>query len=128
MPKAPHRNNPKLVKPARNETIRAGSPRKINDLLSRSGLGTAAVQAYVEGEHRWAEFFAAKLEPALCRAVAHYVEHGDTLTIFVRSAAWAARWRYALPTLDTEAEAFRPVIKKRVVKIQPAAASTGART
>lgn len=61
-------------------------------------------------------------------SVRHFVQKDDTLTIFVSSAAWAARWRYALPGVWPQAQAFRPAIARCVVKIQPAAASTGART
>jgi len=106
---------------------RPGKPREIKDLLSRSGLAQAAKK--FEGQQRdWRDFFAEKLEPALLEAIVHYVERDGTLTLQASSAAWAARLRFALPTFSDQAKAFRPTVKKIVVKVQPVAAKTGART
>lgn len=132
MPKPPNRLNPKSPKLGRNPSgsvggVRPGKPREIKDLLSRSGLAQAARQ--FQGQQRdWRDFFAEKLDPGLLGAIVHYVEREGTLTVHASSAAWAARLRYALPALEAEARAFRPAVRKFVVKIQPVAASTGART
>ena len=106
---------------------RPGKPREIKDFLSRSGLAQAAKK--FEGQQRdWRDFFAEKLEPGLLEAIVHYVERDGTLTVQASSASWAARLRFALPALLEDAQAFRPGIKKFVVKVHPVAASTGART
>jgi hypothetical protein len=132
MPKPPHRHNPNSPKLGQSSAgrltpVRPGKPREIKDLLKRSGLAQAAQK--FEGQQRdWRDFFAEKLEPGLLEAIVHYVERDGTLTLHASSASWAARLRFALPALTDEAKTFRPVVKKFVVKIQPVAASTGART
>lgn len=127
MPKPPYRLNPNPPKAGRDSLPRAGKPREIKDLLSRSGLAQAA-QKFQGQQRDWRDFFAEKLEPTLFEAIVHYVERDGTLTVYASSASWAARLRYALPELIEEARSFRPAVKKLVVKIQPVAASTGART
>lgn len=132
MPKPPPRLNPKSPKlgqsPGRGiSPARPGKPGEIKDLLSRSGLAQAA-NTFKGQQRDWRDFFAEKLEPRLLEAIVHYVERDDTLTLHASSASWAARLRFALPDLTDEAKAFRPTVKKFVVKIQPVAASTGART
>ncbi|MBM4209197.1 MAG: DUF721 domain-containing protein [Gammaproteobacteria bacterium] len=127
MPKPPPRNNPKSPKVAGNAPARPGKPREISSLLSGSGLASRA-REFVRRQEDWGGFFAARLEPALLAAIGHYVEKDGTLTIFVDSAAWAARLRYALPDLWPAASEFRPGIARWTVKIQPVAARTGART
>jgi hypothetical protein len=132
MPKPPPRLNPKSPKLGQSSggriaPARPGKPSEIKDLLSRSGLAQAARK--FEGQQRdWRDFFAEKLEPRLLEAIVHYVEREGTLTLHASSASWAARLRFALPALTDEAKTFRPAVKKFVVKIQPVAASTGART
>jgi hypothetical protein len=128
MPKPPGRHNPKLGIPTGKSPDHTRKPSKINDLLSRSAIGGAAIRAFVDRQESWESFFTTRLEPALLAAVGHYVEKDGTLTIFVTSAAWAARMRYALPALWPAAMQFRPAVSRWVVKVQPAAASTGART
>jgi len=126
MPKPSPRNNPKTTKAAGNAPAGPGKPREISSLLSGSGLSDRA-QEFVRRQEDWASFFAARLEPALLAAIGHFVEKDGTLTIFVGSAAWAARLRYALPDLWPAASGFRPGIARWKVKIQPVAARTGAR-
>jgi hypothetical protein len=132
MPKPPHRLNPKSPKLGRSSAtalspMRGGKPREISDLLSRSGLAQAA-NKFTNQQHDWRDFFAEKLEPALLEAIVNYVERDGTLTLQASSASWAARLRFALPTLSDQAKVFRPTVKKIVVKVQPVAAKTGART
>lgn len=127
MPKPPPRNNPKSPRLAGNGLSRSGKPREISSLLSGSGLANRA-QEFVRKQEDWGSFFAPRLEPALLAAIGHYVEKDGTLTIFVDSASWAARLRFALPDLWDAAREFRPSIARWAVKIQPVAARTGART
>ena len=128
MPKAPRRHNPKTVKLTRNGPMRPGQPNKINDLLAKSLIGGASVRRFEDRQEDWSGFFATHLSPEQLAAVSHFVERDGTLSILVRSAEWAARLRYSLPPLWSAAREFRPGLVRWVVKIQPAAASTGART
>jgi hypothetical protein len=112
---------------AGNGLSRSGKPREISSLLSGSGLANRA-REFVRKQEDWGSFFAPRLEPALLAAIGHYVEKDGTLTIFVDSASWAARLRFALPDLWDAAREFRPSIARWAVKIQPVAARTGART
>jgi hypothetical protein len=111
-----------------NGLIRSGQPNKINDLLAKSLIGGTSVRVFANRQADWSGFFAAYLSPEQLGAVSHYVERDGTLSILVRSAEWAARLRYSLPPLWAAAQEFRPGLKRWVVKVQPAAASTGART
>ena len=126
MPKPPPRNNPKLPKLAGNGLPRPGNPKDINSLLAGSGLAKQA-REFVRRQDDWGSFFAGRLDPMLLEAIGHYVEKDGTLTIFVNSAAWAARLRFALPELWSAAREFRPGTERWTVKIQPVAARTGAR-
>lgn len=132
MPKPPSRLNPKAPEAGRSSArpgapARPGRPKEIKDLLTRSGLAQAA-QKFAGQQRDWRDFFAEKLEADLLAAIVNYVERDGTLTVHASSASWAARLRFALPDLADDARAFRPAVKKMVVKVQPVAASTGART
>ena len=127
MPKPPSRYNPKLGENRGKSVARAGKPSEISKLLANSGL-TTRTREFVARQDDWSGFFAARLEPALFAAIGHYVEKDGTLVIFVGSAVWAARLRYELPALWSAAREFRPGVARWLVKIQPVAASTGART
>lgn len=127
MPKPPPRNNPKSAKSAGNEPPRPGKPREISSLLAVSGLAGRA-REFVRRQDDWGSFFGQRLDPALFGAIGHYVEKDGTLTVFVHSASWAARLRFELPALWDAARDFRPGLARWVVKIQPVAARTGART
>ena len=127
MPKPPSRNNPKRGSLSRNDSCRGGKPSEIKNLLLRSALGNKA-REFVERQDDWTAFFARHLDPALQAAIGHYVEKDGTLTVFVSSAVWAARLRFELPAHWEAARQFRPAVVRWAVKIQPVAASTGART
>ena len=138
MPKSPRRNKAKLPQSPKNRASGGGRPKKIDDLLAKSLLtkalpgialpGGAAASALERSRQDWADFFARHLEPSQLAALGDVVERDGTLTLRVRSAEWAARLRYALPTIWPAVQEFRPQLLRCVVKVQPAAASTGART
>ncbi len=110
-----------------NTPARGGNPSEIKNLLQRSALAKGA-REFVARQTDWSGFFGERLEPALFAAIGHYAEKEGTLTIFVASAAWAARLRFELPALWLAAREFRPAVQRWAVKVQPVAASTGART
>lgn len=127
MPKPPDRHNSKRTNSFRNGPSTGGKPKEISALLERTGLGRQT-REFVARQGDWADFFSTRLERPLFEAIGHYVEKDGTLTVFVDSAAWAARLRFALPPIWDDAQAFRPGVVRWAVKIQPAAARTGART
>lgn len=87
-----------------------------------------AVAGFERRQDDWETFFESRLPAPLRRAISHYVERDGTLTIFVSSAAWSARLRFALAECGSALSAYRPSVKRYAVRVQPAAANTGART
>jgi hypothetical protein len=99
------------------------APKQIKQLLSRNKILSTAVSRQLTTQNRFDAFFAERLEPALGQAVSHYVEQGGKLTVFVASAGWSARMRFALAELWPELQREWPQLNAWAVKIQPAAAS-----
>lgn len=124
MPKRTVRDNTKRSTP----TAPRGKPKRINELLAKTGVMRSAVAGFERRQGDWEAFFESRLPAQLRRAISHYVERDGTLTIFVSSAAWSARLRFALAECGSALSAYRPSIKRYAVRVQPAAANTGART
>lgn len=124
MPKRTVRDNTKSLvgSPSR------GKPKQINDLLANTAVLRGAVAGFARRQSDWESFFETRFPADLRQAISHYVERDGTLTVFARSAAWSARVRFALAECWPEVGAHRPTVKRYVVRVQPAAASTGART
>lgn len=120
MPKRTVRDNPKRPRP--------GNPKPINDLLSKTGLVGRAVQRFSASQSGWEGFFESRLSPELAREISHYVERDGTLTVFVSSAAWSARLRFVLAEHWPAIVENAPTLTRWAVRVQPAAARTGART
>ena len=128
MPKPPVRHNPKSAKSADSRTQKTFQPSKIKDLLDKSGLTGRAIGHFVARQQSWEAFFAPRLPAALMGEISHFVEKDGVLTVYVSSAAWSARLKFALAECWTAVLAERPTLQRWVVKVQPVAASTGART
>jgi len=128
MPKPPARHNPKSAKSADSRTQKTFQPSKIKDLLDKSGLTGRAIGQFVERQQSWEAFFASRLPAPLAGEISHFVEKDGVLTVYVSSAAWSARLKFALAECWTAVVAERPTLQRWVVKVQPVAASTGART
>jgi predicted nucleic acid-binding Zn ribbon protein len=103
-------------------------PSKIKDLLDKSGLTGRAIGQFVAKQQSWEAFFAPRLPAALASEISHFVEKDGVLTVYVSSAAWSARLKFALAECWPAVIAEQPTLQRWVVKIQPVAASTGART
>jgi hypothetical protein len=103
-------------------------PSKIKDLLDKSGLTGRAIGQFVARQQSWEAFFATRLPASLTKEISHFVEKDGVLTVYVSSAAWSARLKFALAECWPAVLAERPSLQRSVVKIQPVAASTGART
>jgi predicted nucleic acid-binding Zn ribbon protein len=128
MPKPPDRHNPSKVirRPARQRP--AKKPNSINDLLSGSGLLQQAIRRQTGREAFWREFLGARLPPELAARVTQIVEREGGLTVYAESAAWSARLRFAIAEHWDAVQAASPGISRWAVRVQPAAARTGART
>ena len=128
MPKPPARHNPKSVKSPDTRRQKTFQPSKIKDLLDKAGLTGRAIGQFVARQQSWEAFFATRLPASLTKEISHFVEKDGVLTVYVSSAAWSARLKFALAECWPAVLAERPSLQRSVVKIQPVAASTGART
>jgi hypothetical protein len=68
------------------------------------------------------------LEADLAAQITQIVEREGALTVYAGSAAWSARLRFAMAEHWEAARAASPGIERWSVRVQPVAASTGART
>jgi Dna[CI] antecedent, DciA len=124
MPKRPPRN--KKFRP-RLETPRAygqRGPFNVKDLLAKAGITSKGIAQFADQQSRWSAKLAAALDPALFEKITGTGFDAGTLTVYVESAAWSARLRYALaeclPLLQ-EAEATLTTVS---VRLRPRAAPT----
>lgn len=96
MPKRPTRN--KNFRPP-SETPRAYGKRApfiVKDLLAKSGITSKGIAQFADQQDKWLKMLRARLEPALCERITGTGFDAGTLTVYVESAAWSARLRYAL--------------------------------
>ncbi|MFM7625235.1 MAG: hypothetical protein ACKO7G_01985 [Gammaproteobacteria bacterium] len=75
----------------------------------------------------WKAFLAGRLPVELASQVTQVVERDGVLSVYAASAAWSARLRFALAEHWPAALEAAPGLKRWSVRVQPAAASTGAR-
>lgn len=75
----------------------------------------------------WREFLAQRLPAELAAQVTQVVERDGALSVYAASAAWSARLRFAIAEHWPAARQAAPGLKRWSVRVQPAAASTGAR-
>lgn len=116
-----------MPKPLGRDNRRGGKPRSIKDLLSRSSLGGAAVAETRAADDALA-WLRGRLPTELAGHIASVSEREGKLVVYAESAAWSARLRYAVAECWTALQAERPQLRDWAVKVQPAAASAGART
>ena len=128
MPKPPTRNNPPQGIPSRSPASRVKKPIGISDLLGRSGLLQQAIARQADRSAFWRQFLAERLAPELAAQVTQVVERDGSVTVYAANAAWSARLRFALAEHWPAAREASPGIKRWTVRVQPAAASTGAPT
>lgn len=127
MPKPPTRNNPPKVSAPENAFNRVKKPIGIKELLGRSAPLQQAMARQADRGARWRDFFAEHLPAELAAQVTQVVERDGVLSIYAASAAWSARLRFAMAEHWPAALAASPGLKRWTVRVQPAAASTGAR-
>ena len=128
MPKPSSRNNPRPPGTGRSPSSPLKRPMEIKDLLARSGPLQRAIARQADRGAFWRQFLAERLPPQLLAQVTQVVERDGALSVYASSAAWSARLRFALAEHWSAARAACPGLKRWAVRVQPAAASTGART
>ena len=128
MPKPPPRHNPRHVTAAGSPSGRVKKPIGIKDLLGRSAPLQQAIARQADRGTFWRAFFAARLAPDLAGQITQIVERDGALSVYAASAAWSARLRFALAEHWPAAQQAAPGLKRWSVRVQPAAASTGAPT
>lgn len=128
MPKPPPRYNPRDVTAAGGPSSRIKKPIGIKDLLGRSAPLQQAIARQADRGTFWRGFFAARLSPDLAGQITQIVERDGALSVYAASAAWSARLRFALAEHWPAAQQAAPGLKRWSVRVQPAAASTGAPT
>lgn len=103
---------------------RAQRPLNVSDLLAKSKIGGKEIPQFSDQQEFWRKFLSERLEPELFSAIAGVVERDSRLTVQARSAAWAARLRFAMADLWPQLRAARATLRECVVRVQPAAADS----
>lgn len=127
MPKPPTRNNLPKVTSAPCAAGRIKKPIEISDLLGRSGVLQRAIARQTDRGAYWRQFLSERLSPDLAAQVTQVVERDGSVTVYTANAAWSARLRFAIGEHWPAAQQAAPGLKRWSVRVQPAAASTGAR-
>jgi hypothetical protein len=127
MPKPPTRHNPSAAATVSQSSNRVKKPIGIKDLLGRSAPLQQAIARQADRGVFWREFLAQRLPAELAAQVTQVVERDGTLSVYAASAAWSARLRFAIAEHWPAAQQAAPGLKRWSVRVQPAAASTGAR-
>lgn len=128
MPKPPPRHNPPGHHSRRSPSSPLKKPIGISELLGRSGTLQRAIARQADRGVFWRGFLAERLPAELLAQVTQIVERDGALSVYAASAAWSARLRFALAEHWPAAREACPALKRWSVRVQPAAASTGART
>lgn len=122
MPKRPPRN--KNFRP-RSETPRPygqRAPFNVKDLLAKSGITSKGVAQYADQQGRWSSKLAAALDPGLFQRITGTGFDAGTLTVYVESAAWSARLRYALAECLPRLQQADATLTAVSVRLRPRAA------
>ena len=127
MPKPPTRHNPSRAATNSHPSNRVKKPMGFKELLGRSAPLQQAIARQTDRGVFWREFLAERLPADLAAQVTQVVERDGALSVYAASAAWSARLRFAMAEHWPAAQQAAPGLKRWSVRVQPAAASTGAR-
>lgn len=117
-----------MPKPPARDNRRGGKPSLVKDLLSKAGLGPGAASARSRADDDLRASLERVLPGELSTHIAALTVRDGRLVVYVESAAWSARLRYALAEHWPAVQYAQPELREWAVKVQPAAASAGART
>jgi hypothetical protein len=88
--------------------------------IMKSGGWVQALREREDARRSWLEWLRAALPQDLGAAVVDAVAKGSVLTLHVASPSWAARLRFALPDLASQAQQRSPGIATLRVRVAPA--------
>jgi hypothetical protein len=112
------RNRRRGAEPGRGQASRQrGTLNNINQLLTnRASL--ARIGAAIPVQQSWADWLRTALIPELAGHIVSAVPKNAELVVLADSAAWGARLRYALATLQSEITARDAAISYTRVRVQ----------
>ena len=123
MPKRPPRNkNYRPLSETRN-AYGQRAPFIVKDLLAKAGITSKGISQFAEAQDKWLSRLRETLDPALLERVTGTGFEAGILTVYVESAAWSARLRYALADALPALQAADSSIKNVGVRLRPRAAA-----
>jgi len=121
MPNERYRHKKTGAQTRKSGSARYGKPRSLTDLLARPSSPLTGLQRRARAAGEWLRFVQAAVPPHLAPHVTSAVERGHILTIYVASAAWAARLQFAADDLLERARGEDPGLQALRVKVTPPA-------
>lgn len=94
----------------------------IADLLARAPLLRSLNESRAQHQ-QWREWLAASLPEELVPRVLEASRQADQLVVYAESAAWCARLRYALATLEQQIRSRDSAIRQVRVRVRPGKAA-----
>lgn len=119
MPKTRGRHKKTGAQTRKSGSPRYGKPRALTDLLARPTSPLATLQKRAEAAQDWLRLVKAWVPPELAPHVTSAVERDHMLTIYVASAAWAARLAFATHDILARARETASGVETVRVKILP---------
>jgi hypothetical protein len=127
MPNERNRHKKTGAQTGKSGSARYGKPRSLTDLLARPSSPLTTLQRRARAAGDWLTFVQAVAPAHLAPHVTSAVERGHILTIYVASAAWAARLKFTAETLLAQARGEDPDLQAVRVKVMPQARGRPAR-
>ncbi len=98
------------------------APFNVKDLLAKAGITSKGIAQYADQQSRWSSKLSAALDPALFERITGTGFEAGTLTVYVESAAWSARLRYALAECLPRLQEAETSLTAVSVRLRPRAA------
>jgi hypothetical protein len=92
-------------------------------LLAKAGITSKGIAQFADQQSRWSALLQSTLDPALAERITGTGFEGGTLTVYVESAAWSARLRYALAECLPRLRESEQALTTITVRLRPRAAS-----
>jgi len=121
MPNERNRHKKTGAQTGKSGSARYGKPRPLTDLLARPSSPLTTLQRRAQAAGDWLRFVQAAVAADLAPHVTSAVERGHILTIYVASAAWAARLQFTADDLLAQARGEDPSLHAVRVKVRPPA-------